>query len=124
MNLLEHLLTCTAEEGGEVSQAAHKALRFGLDDINPKTQRTNRADIVAEFNDLVGVLELLQEQGVELPGLFDREAIESKKQRVRHWLGHSAVVGTLCMRPQCLPGPLVGDTPTTFPLGTDHESDD
>lgn len=82
MNLLEHLLTCTAEEGGEVSQAAHKALRFGLDDINPKTQRTNLQDIVSEFNDLIGALELLQEEGVNLQGLYDRQAIESKKARI------------------------------------------
>lgn len=95
MNLLEHLLTCTAEEGGEVSQAAHKALRFGLDDINPKTQRTNLQDIVSEFNDLIGALELLQEEGVNLQGLYDRQAIDSKKARIKHWLGHSKSVGTL-----------------------------
>ncbi|MEL0169841.1 MAG: hypothetical protein VW877_17110 [Pseudomonadaceae bacterium] len=95
MNVLEHLLVCAAEESGEVGQAAHKALRFGLDDHNPKTLRTNRSEIVAEVNDLLGTLELIQEQGIELPGLFDREAIESKKARVLAWMNHAKANGTL-----------------------------
>lgn len=95
MNMIEHLLTCAAEEGTEVAQAGHKALRFGLDDINPKTGRSNRIDLVAEVNDLLGVLELLQENGVLLDGLFDRDAIEAKKSRVLTWMDHSAATGTL-----------------------------
>lgn len=72
-----------------------KTLRFGLDDINPKTGRTNRIDLVAEVNDLLGVLELLQDNGVMLDGLFDRDAIEAKKSRVLTWMDHSAATGTL-----------------------------
>lgn len=95
MNLTEHLLTCAAEEGCEIGQAGHKALRFGLDDINPKSRQTNRQDLVTEVNDLLGVLEMLQEHGVELPGLFDRRAIEAKKLRVLTWMEHSLAVGAL-----------------------------
>lgn len=95
MDLHEHLITCTAEEGCEIGQAGHKALRFGLDDVNPKTGRTNRGDLVAEVNDLIGVLELLQENGIQLPGLYDRTAIDAKKARVMTWLDHSHAVGTL-----------------------------
>jgi hypothetical protein len=54
MNIHEHLLTCLAEESGEIAQAAHKALRFGIDDGYPGTERTNRRDIVQEVNDLIG----------------------------------------------------------------------
>lgn len=95
MNLREYLLTCTAEEGCEIGQAGHKALRFGLDDINPKTGNSNRKDLVTEVNDLLGVLELLQENGIELPGLFGRDAIEAKKLRVLAWMKHSEAVGAL-----------------------------
>ena len=98
MDLIEHLLTCTAEEGCEIGQAGHKALRFGLEDINPKTGKSNRLELVAEVNDLMGALELLQENGVELPGLFDRDAIEAKKARVLYWLEHSKSVGTLQLK--------------------------
>ncbi len=95
MNTIEHLLTCVADEGCEISQAVHKALRFSLNDTNPKTGNTNLADIVAEVNDLLGALELLQENGVELPGLFDRVAIDAKKAKVMAWMMHSESVGAL-----------------------------
>lgn len=102
MNHQEHLLTCIAEEGGELaqaalqlSQAAHKALRFGVDDGYPGTDRTNRGDLVRETNDLIGVLEALQEAGVALPGLFDRASIDAKKSKVSQWMGYAYGLGTL-----------------------------
>jgi hypothetical protein len=102
MNTKEHLLTCVSEESGEIaqialriSQASCKALRFGLDDGYPGTDRTNRLDLVREFNDLVGALEGLEAAGVELPGLFDRKAIEAKKQKILKWMGHARASGSL-----------------------------
>lgn len=107
MNQTEHLLTCVAEESEEIaqvalaqiglrlSQAAHKALRFGLDDGYPGTEQTNRDDLVREANDLLGVLELMEEAGIALPGLRDREAIEAKKAKVRRWMAHAEKLGTL-----------------------------
>lgn len=102
MNAQEHLLTCVAEEGNEVaqiasriSQAAHKALRFGLDDGYPDTDRTNRSDLVREVNDLIGALEALQEAGVALPGLYDRAAIDAKKAKIKKWMGYAEGKGTL-----------------------------
>lgn len=102
MNRTEHLLVCLAEEGGEVaqiagriSQAAHKALRFGIEDGYPGTERTNRGDMVQEVNDLLGVLELMAEQGIQLDGLFDRNAIEAKKAKVRKFMGYATERGCL-----------------------------
>lgn len=48
-----------------------------------------------EFNDLVGVLEGLQEAGVELDGLFDRVSIDAKKAKIIKWMGHAEQHGTL-----------------------------
>lgn len=102
MNESEHLLTCVNEECAEVAQialrivqATDKALRFGLDDGYPNTDRTNRSDLVREFNDLVGALEGLQAVGVELPGLFDRAAIDAKKTKIIHWMKHAEERGAL-----------------------------
>lgn len=102
MNPTEHVLTCVAEECSEVAQialraaqAANKALRFGLDDGYPETDRTNQADLVREVNDLLGALEGLQELGIELPGLFDREAIDAKKERIKKWMDFAERQGTL-----------------------------
>lgn len=95
MNTIEHLLTCLVEECTEIGQATTKAQRFGLGDVNPGTYNTNRSDIIKEVNDLIGVLELLQENGVELPGLYDREAIEGKKQRLLVWMSRSEQLGLI-----------------------------
>jgi hypothetical protein len=102
MNKAEHLLTCINEESVEIaqiamrlSQATCKALRFGMDDGYPNTDRTNRLDLVREANDLIGALEGLMEAGVDLPGLFDRKAIEAKKAKITHWMLHAEKMGAL-----------------------------
>ncbi len=95
MNITEHLLVCANEEGLEIGQAADKALRFGLHDGYPETDRTNISDFVNEVNDLVGVLELMQENGIELPHLFDRLAIDAKKARVTKYMDVARRLGTL-----------------------------
>lgn len=89
MNRKEHLVTCVAEEANEIaiaahniSHAAHKALRFGLNSNYMTPKVTNLDDIVREVNDLIGTLELLQEAGVEMPMLYDRAAIDAKKARI------------------------------------------
>ncbi len=78
-----------------IAQAANKAVRFGMDDGYPDTHRTNRADLVREVNDLLGALEGLREVGIELPGLYDRAAIEAKKAKIKKWMGYAEQVGTL-----------------------------
>lgn len=95
MNVTEHLLVCANEESCEIGQAADKALRFGLHYGYPETDRTNITDFVREFNDLVGVLELMQENGIEMPNLFDRLAIDSKKSRVNKYMDVARRLGTL-----------------------------
>jgi hypothetical protein len=102
MNVSEHLITCLAEESGEIaqiagriSQAAHKALRFGLNDGYPGTNRTNLRDMVQEFNDLIGVIELMHEEGIVLDGLYDRAAIEAKKEKVRMYMVYAEDRGCL-----------------------------
>ena len=95
MNKIEHLLLCVAEEGGEITQAAGKAGRFGLSDSPPNGGLPNNEYLVREVNDLLGVLELLQEHGVPLPGIGDREMIEAKKAKVTHFMTYATQRGTL-----------------------------
>ncbi len=108
----DHLLVILSEEAHEVSmaagrigQAASKALRFGMDDGYPGTERTNRGDLVGEFNDLVALFEMLQEAGINLPGLYDREAIEAKKAKVTRFLEHSRNLGRLSSPEEPAPCP-------------------
>ena len=102
MNTIEYLEVCAEEEAGEVAVAAlgvakaiSKALRFGLTDINPERLQTATEVLVAELNDLEAVVEMLQEAGVKLPGLHDREAIEAKKKKVSAMVTYSAKVNGL-----------------------------
>lgn len=109
MNPLEHLQVCGSEEAGEVAVAADelhraalatakafcKCLRFGGADYNPERGLTTVEVLVAELNDLEAVVEMVQEAGLVLPGLHDRSAIEAKKEKVRKYMRHAAVRGTL-----------------------------
>ncbi len=49
MTKTEHLLVCLSEECAEVIKAVSKALRFGLNDRNPKGKTTNLQDIAREL---------------------------------------------------------------------------
>lgn len=100
MNKIEYLLTCAAEEGGEISQAAAKCARFGLDDTHPKNENVPNIKLfIKEVNDLLGVVELLQECEIpELLELGNRKDIEAKKEKVRHWMGYSRMME--CLDPE------------------------
>ncbi len=63
MNRTEHLLVKLMEECDEVSQRASKALRFGLSEIQPGQRLNNSERIEEEAADLLGILEILQEEG-------------------------------------------------------------
>ena len=93
MNIREYLLICLSEEAAELSQTASKALRFGLDDTY-YTESPKKA-IIREFNDLIGVLELLNENGVDFKKLYNKELIEAKKKKVKKFMEYSKKKGTL-----------------------------
>lgn len=91
----DHYLVIVMEKCAEVTREAAKCLRFGIDDINTETQKSNMGALVREFNDLVGGLELLYESGLEMPELFNREQIGDSKMKVKEWLTHSETKGRL-----------------------------
>lgn len=95
MNITEHLLTCFAEEGGEITQAATKALRFGLLDFPHAGAPTNTEQLVAELNDLLGVARSLVEIGA-LPHDWQSEAAqEAKRIKVASYMSYAQSRGTL-----------------------------
>lgn len=97
MNYNEHLLTILAEECNEIGQRAHKALRFGLDEIyknHPDGKSlTNAERIMQEYDDLQGVLIICQEKGL-LPS-SNHENVELKIKKIEKYLEYSKLVGTL-----------------------------
>lgn len=103
MNCLEHILICAAEECGEVSKEIHKALRFGLDDqvtLDPHGPRgttgpTNRDKIVAELNDLLGVVRMLETWGVLPNDWQDAKQQERKIAKVSAYMDYARLGGSL-----------------------------
>ncbi len=107
MNVDENTQVCLAEEAGEVAYAAfelgftalavsktmHKSLRFGVDDHNPQKGKSNANDLAAELNDLQALVEMIQEAGVVLPNLGDRDSIDAKKEKVKRYLELSKELG-------------------------------
>lgn len=55
----EHLLTILAEECSEVAQRCSKALRFGLDEVQPGQTLNNCERINQELSDLMTVVHML-----------------------------------------------------------------
>ncbi|MCK9154586.1 MAG: hypothetical protein M0P12_00580 [Paludibacteraceae bacterium] len=98
MNKTEYLLACLSEECAEVQKNVGKALRFGLDDIDPNTKLgTNGELILEEFYHICAVVELLQEDGIirKPSGYWKREMENDKKKRVTKFMEYSKQKGTL-----------------------------
>lgn len=94
MELKDYLLACISEESGELVQAAGKALRFGLLDKNPNSDSTNWVDLRKEVHDLIAVYEMLCDEFDRVETL-DRDLIEAKKVKVKHYMDYSESLGRL-----------------------------
>jgi len=93
MNREQHLLLCLAEECAEVAQRASKALRFGLDEVQPGQELTNEERLWQEMNDLAGVAEMII--SLRRKGGLSRSAVDAKKAKVEKFLRYSGECGTL-----------------------------
>ena len=93
MNRTEHLLTILGEECAEIAQRASKALRFGLDEVQPGKDLTNEQRIWKEMSDLAAVAEML----IALRGRGGREGSEigAKEAKGVGFLAYSKQCGTL-----------------------------
>jgi len=105
MTIIEHLLTCLAEECGEVAKPTHKALRFGLDDRDPKRRKapTNREEIILEANDFMTIMEILVERGVIPEDWECEERKAAKRKKVDEFLRYAYEAGTLTEEPPAAP---------------------
>lgn len=90
----ENLLTILSEECVETAHRVSKAIRFTLEEIQPEQELTNAQRIVYEFNDILAVMEILQEEGV-FDKVIDRDAIDKKKIKVAKYLAYSTKMGAV-----------------------------
>jgi len=94
MNRTDHLLDILAEECSEVAIRVSKALRFGLEEIQPGQTLTNRQRIMVEVNDLYASLKMLHDDGIIDPNP-DPDAVQAKIAKVETFLAYSAKCGRL-----------------------------
>lgn len=82
MKEIENLCVVAMEECAELQQALSKSMRFGFSNYNPETpQKSNAMDILNEYYQLVGVMEMLIDSGYV--GHFSEKEIEYVKSRKR-----------------------------------------
>lgn len=94
MNNREYLLTCLAEECMEVAQRATKAIRFGLQEIQPGQPHTNAERLTLELNDLWGVLAALRQSRIYQP-VFDTDLQDAKVEKLNKFMEYSRQLGCL-----------------------------
>ena len=94
MTRTEHLLVCLAEEAAEIQQAVSKALRFGLQDGYPDTDRTNARDIMLEWCDLSAIITMLQYDNVLPRDIHQRNHYIAKREKVEKYLEYAKSQGT------------------------------
>lgn len=93
MTETEHLLVCLMEEAGEIIQAASKALRFGLTNGHPDTNRTNAMDIQGEISHLLVIARMLtKERKIPFWGSVDNSI---KMGKVIEYIKYAKQEGTI-----------------------------
>lgn len=79
------IITILVEECAEVQQRATKALRFGIEEIQPGQMMTNAQRLAAEVGDMLEMVEILVAMGV-----LDRAEIDfgrgAKKRQLARFL--------------------------------------
>lgn len=95
MHAVQFLLLHLIEECAEVQQRATKALRFGLDEVQPGQDLNNLQRLSGELNDLFAVVDLLQqiEGGNHL--VSDEDHQDAKFQKILQFACYSVEQGTL-----------------------------
>lgn len=93
MTRTQLLLIQLAEECNEVAQRVSKALRFGLDEIQPGQVLSNTERVEEEIVDLMAVFELLMVDGVVSSVNFNK--FPAKQRKVEKYLQYSQECGIL-----------------------------
>lgn len=72
------------EECAEVIQAISKCQRFGLNNIKPLTDKTNKDHLTEELGDLAAMIDILIDQGIVGSSGLDAAKI-AKKEKLKKW---------------------------------------
>lgn len=106
MTKQQYLLAKLMEEAGEIVLAASKSLTFGIDEIKPGQDLTNKTRLKSEIEDLIIIIYLLKENGIDLditkfncdcaidPSIYvDSDTFYKKKEKVEKYMNYSKELG-------------------------------
>ena len=94
MNRVNYLLECASEECAEVIQRISKALRFGLNEIQPGQELTNAQRLEYELHDLYAIIDLIAQEGI-ISKYINDEAIDAKQEKVEKYYNYSKELGVV-----------------------------
>lgn len=103
MNTTEYLIAMVEEEALEIAHRASKALRFGLDEVQPGQDKTNAERMVNEYIQLNATLGMLQAHlsMALIPSAKEQQPIvDAKIAKVFQFMEYSRQLGTLVDGPQ------------------------
>lgn len=83
-----YLLILIIEECAEIIQCVCKAIRFGLDEVEPNQSLTNKERINQEINDASTVIMLAGDEGIINDTIYF-ELRENKKKKVEKYMDYS-----------------------------------
>lgn len=85
------LLDVLQEECAEVVGAISKILRFGKNDVNPKTRVDNLVELSREVGDLNYMLKLAYDNGLLIPSEVI-DGFDAKESKLLHFLRHPEII--------------------------------
>ncbi len=90
----QYLLICLIEECQEVSQRATKALRFGMNEVQPGQNQNNMQRLVMEIADLTATLEIIaNERIIDCDDEYYLKMIEDKNIKIEKYYKYSQEQG-------------------------------
>ena len=80
----KEVMLIAQEECAEVIQAISKVFRFGMDDVHPTTNKSNKDSLEEEVGDLLCMIELMQEYGI-VNSINVLNANVRKRNKLKKW---------------------------------------
>lgn len=98
MSVVDYLLSHLAQECNEVAIRCTKAQMFGLDEVQPGQEFTNRERITQELCDVLAMCDVLRDEGVMADVILASRALpylERKKAKAAKFSDYSRELGRL-----------------------------
>jgi hypothetical protein len=97
LSLTDYLLSHLAQECCEIAVRCTKAQMFGLDEIQPEQEFTNRQRITHELCDLLALCEVMRDRGLlpDMDGKETNERLDAKKIKAEKYRFYSVALNRL-----------------------------